>query len=98
MDFLPDPNRLSGDYSKLAKKYGINVESTFVLGYGEEISQTMDKILQLLKETLSIVVEKASLQDLVCIEKEEFGGQEWAISLFGYDYEDCVEISLYDGK
>lgn len=95
---LRDPYTLSGEYSALAKRFGIDLQSTFRLGYEEEVPQTMDKILHLLKETLPVIMERTTLQDLTSIEKEKFGAEEKAISLFGDDFENCIEISLYNEK
>ena len=85
--------RLSNYYYVLARRFEITVPNYYPLRYGEEMSDSMQSVLHDLRETLPAVLSKVTLEDLIAVEKEQYGSQKVAEGYLGDQYLDLVEIS-----
>lgn len=68
---------LSNQYSALALRFGLQVPRIFTWPNESAFSETLDGIVQCLKETLPIVLEKTTIEDLIAIENERAGCSLW---------------------
>ena len=67
----------------------------YKLGYGEEEHVTMQTMLADLKRTLPVIVPRVTLDDLLCIERDQTGAETWARARFGPGYLHHVEIGAF---
>jgi len=86
---------LSNGYSRLAKRFGFNLPDTYQLGYGVGFDETAEAILDDLRKTLLLILQRVSLDDLLSIEGEAGGAEERVASTFGQDYIRKMEISEF---
>jgi hypothetical protein len=84
---------LSNQYSALAKRFGLETPLFYTLGYGEQIELTMKTMLADLRRTLPTVLQRVSMEDLLAVERDEFGAETKARMRFGAEYMQHVEIS-----
>lgn len=94
--FLGELNRflgLSGDYSELAKITGCEIARFHLMKLGDEMEESMRALLQDLDISLSSVLDKITLRDLVGLEKKEQGLESRTKQHFGDNFEDDIEIS-----
>ena len=86
-------SELSNCYGVVAKRFGITVPNYYPLHYKEKISDSMQDVLHDLRETLPTVLSNVTLEDLIAVEKEQYGAQKLAEGYLGDQYLDHVEIS-----
>jgi hypothetical protein len=86
---------LSNKYAVVAKRLGIDVPIHYSLGYGDEIPRTMERILDDLRSTLPVVMQRITLEDLIAVESEAFGARKIASGYVGPDNLGNVEVSDY---
>jgi hypothetical protein len=86
---------LSNRYAALVKRFGVDVPAYYDLGHGDEIAKTMQTILDDLKRTLPVVMQRTTLNDLVAVESEEFGARRTAAAYFGPHNLESVEVSAF---
>jgi len=79
----------------VAKRLGIDVPIHYSLGYGDEIPRTMERILDDLRSTLPVVMQRITLEDLIAVESEAFGARKIASGYVGPDNLGNVEVSDY---
>ena len=85
---------LSNAYSKLAQRFGLEMPLDYPIVGGEQPIIVVEKILADLQRSLSIVVSKVSLNDLIAVENEEPGGAAVAGTRnFGENYDASIDIS-----
>lgn len=89
---------LSNRYSALARRMGIEVPEHYMLGYGDEIDRTMERILGDLKKTLPIVLQRVTLEDLISIEHEDDGAHSHAAAHYGPRYLQRLKIGEYQDE
>jgi hypothetical protein len=86
---------LSNYYPVLARRLGLDAPMFYKLGYGEQMNLPMKEMLADLRRTLPVVMSKVTLEDLLCIEREEFGAETKARIHLGPEYLQRVEISSF---
>ena len=86
---------LSNRYCALVRRLDIEVPEYYELGYGDEIYRTMERILEDLRKTLPIVLQRVTLEDLDAIEREQYGAHSHAAAHSGPLYLECFKISEY---
>ena len=62
----------------------------------DELVNTMVTVLKDLQRSLPEVLERTTLEDLVCIESEQYGAKIQAERKFGSNCMELVEISRFD--
>lgn len=86
---------LSNCYAVLARRLGLHAPMFYKLGEQHQDAITMKSMLTDLQRTLPDIVARVTLEDLLCIEREEFGAERKAKGHFGPEYLQHVEISHY---
>ncbi|HKR38032.1 MAG TPA: hypothetical protein VJT10_24545 [Steroidobacteraceae bacterium] len=86
---------LSNLYSVLAKRFGVDTPLFYPLGSGDQTNVTLKAILADLTRTLPLVVPRVTLDDLLHIEREQYGAESRALARFGPEYLQHVQISSY---
>ncbi|HZF28345.1 MAG TPA: hypothetical protein VE907_04465 [Gammaproteobacteria bacterium] len=86
---------LSNRYSSLAKRFGIDVPDYYELGYGDNIVKTMERMLDDLRETLPVVMERTTCEDLIAVESKKYGACHSAAAHAGEDYMKHYDIADY---
>ena len=77
---------LSNYYAVPAKRLGVDTPMFYELGDGEQVNIAMNMMLADLRRTLPLIVARVTLEDLLCIEREEFGAESkarWRSGLSG---------------
>ena len=83
---------LSNYYYILARRLGISVPDNYPLDH-EKMSGSMERVLRDLIEILPTILSNVTLEDLIAVEKEQYGAQKLAEGYLGDQYLDHVEIS-----
>lgn len=86
---------LSNYYAVLARRLGLHAPMFYKLGEQYQDAITMKSMLTDLQRTLPDIVARVTLQDLLCIEREEFGAERKAGWRFGPEYLKHVEVSNF---
>ena len=86
---------MSHRFDVLAKRFDIDLPLDYKLGYVEEQKVTMQTMLADLKRGLPMIVKRVTLDDLLAIEREQYGAEDLACIRFGPTYRDHVEISAF---
>lgn len=86
---------LSNCYAVLARRLSLHTPMFYKLGEPRQYAITMRSMLTDLQRTLPDIVARVTLEDLLCIEREEFGAERKAKGYFGPEYLQHVEISHY---
>ncbi len=87
---------LACNYSQYATKQCVEVLTSYTLGYGNEIENTIRQVLNDIERTLPGILKNIDLGTLQTLEKAPGGAINWATRLFGRDYKKQVEISKFD--
>ena len=88
---------LSNTYSVLTQRFGIQMPLYYKLVLNpDEIANTMVTVLKDLQRSLPEVLERTTLEDLICIESEQYGAKITAELKFGPNCMEVVEISSFD--
>ncbi|WP_299592939.1 hypothetical protein [uncultured Microbulbifer sp.] len=87
---------LSNNYSLFAAEQGVELPTSYTLGYGNEIDNTIRQVFSDVERTLPGMLRNIELSTLQTLEELPGGAVDWATRLFGQPYKDQVEISKFD--
>lgn len=90
--------RVSNYYAILARRLGIDTRLSYPLSWADQRAEELAAILTDLKRTLPEVMMRVTLDDLIQVEREEFGAETLARAKFGADFERSVQVSHFQAQ
>lgn len=90
--------RVSNYLAILARRLGIDTPVSYPLSWGDRRAGEIATILTDLKRTLPEVMKRVTLDDLIQVEREQFGAETLARAQFGKDFDRSVEVSTFQSQ
>jgi hypothetical protein len=87
--------RVSNYLAILARRFGIDTPISYPLSWGDRRAGEIATIMADLKRTLPEVMNQVTLDDLIQVEREQFGAETVARAQFGTNFFQSVQVSNF---
>ena len=88
----------SNYYAILARRFGIDTPISYPLSWGDQRAGEIATILTELKRSLPEVMKRVTLDDLIQVEREQFGAETLARAQFGTGFDRSVRVSSFHAQ
>jgi hypothetical protein len=90
--------RVSNHLAILARRFGIDTPISYPLSWGDQRAGEIATILTELKRSLPEVMKRVTLDDLIQVEREQFGAETLARAQFGTGFDRSVRVSSFQAQ